>query len=452
MRGRSAGEQIETRLLVLASRPLATPTDIADIHELLAQPIDWTTLVSSAMRHGVTAQAFARLLEVAESELPADVAHASRAHIDHLRAHNRELIGELLAIVDALKAASIDVIPLKGPLLAHLVYGDATIRACRDLDILVRQADVERALDVLNELAYRPYSEKPDLTPRQEAALSALTGQAVLWRPGARAAIEPHWDLVPGNLRLAIDYDGIWQRSRLISFQGRQIRVLAPEDLVLGIAIHGGKDQWSKLQIVADLARAIDRLSALDWSLVLARAERERCRRILLTGMRLVERLMGLTLPSAITAACADDHRGVDALAEAAANQILTDGPTAKSIFEVSAFRFRLHDRWWDRIRYVGTTMLTPREHHFGLVKLPDHLFFLYYPIKVVHDYALLPMWLILKRARAIDAALTPDLPLFPSASPGREERKDPSASPEREERKGPAQREGEGVRVRPAH
>lgn len=400
MNGRSAGERNETRLLVLASRPSATHTDSADIRELLAQPLDWTAFVRSALRHGVTAQAFERLLEIAEPEMPADIAQASRAHIDHLRAHNREIIVELFAILDAFEAASIDLIPLKGPLLAHLVYADATIRACRDLDFLVRQADVERAINVLHELAYRPYFKTPDLTARQEAALNALSGQDTLWRPGARAAIEPHWALVPGNLRLAIDHDGIWQRSRRIAFEGRQIRSLAPEDIVLGIAIHGGKDQWSKLQIVSDLARAIVSFGTLDWPLVLARAERERCLRMLLTGMRLVERLMGLTLPSAVATACADD-RGIDALAEAAANQIFTGGPTEKSIFEVSAFRFRLHDRWWDRIRYVGATMLTPREHHFGLVKLPDHLFFLYYPIKVVHDYVLLPIWLILKRARA---------------------------------------------------
>src|SRR5258706_526618 len=130
MWGRSAGERNETRLLVLASRPFATPVDIADIHELLARPLDWTEFVTSAM-------------------------------------------------------------------------------------------------DALRELAYRPYSEQPDLTPRQQAALNALKGQDILWRPGARATIEPHWALVPGNLRLAIDHDGIWQRSRLISFEGREVRSLA---------------------------------------------------------------------------------------------------------------------------------------------------------------------------------------------------------------------------------
>lgn len=46
--------------------------------------------------------------------------------------------------------------------------------------------------------------------------------------------------------------------------------------------------------------------------------------------------------------------------------------------------------------------MLAPRERHFGIVKLPDHLFFLYSAIKVMHDYILLPLWLILKGARSL--------------------------------------------------
>src|SRR5579863_5261046 len=404
MSGQSAGERGEARLLVLASRPLAVPADIAEIRSLLGEPVDWTALVECTMRHGMTAQVFGRLLEAGPSEVPSDIAEAARTHIEHMRARNREVIVELVEIIDALKAGSIDIIPIKGPVLAHLVYGDATIRSFRDLDFLVRTVDVKRVIAVLHGLGHSPYPEKPPLTARQQAAIDALSGQAVLWRPGAPAAIEPHWTLAPGNLRLALDYEGLWRRSRLIGFAGRQIPGLAPEDLVLVIAVHGGKDEWSKLQAVSDLARAVARFDALDWPVVLGRAERQRCLRMLLTGMRLVERLMGMALPPAVAAACAQD-RGGNALADAAADQMLNRGPTSKSIFEVSNFRYRLHDRWGDKLRYVAATLLTPRELHFGLVRLPDRLFFLYYPIKVTHDYVLLTLWLLAKRIGGVGAA-----------------------------------------------
>jgi putative nucleotidyltransferase-like protein len=401
IRERQNGEPPETSLLVLASRPLVMRTDVTAIHSILAHPLDWTALVSSAMRHGVTAQAFGRLLEVARSELPSDIAEAASAHIDHLRIRNQGLIAELFAILDALETASIDVIPLKGPLLAHLVYRDATIRACRDLDFLVRSSDVERAIDVLSKLGYHPDAKMPNLTGRQRVALNALHGQALLWRRGARAAIEPHWTLAPANLSLAIDYEGMWRRSRPIVFEGREVRSLAPEDLVLVIVIHGGKDEWSRLQSVLDLARAIARFSALDWPLVLARAKQQRCLHMLLTGMRLAERLMGMMLPPAIAVACSAD-RGADALAAVAADHMLRVGPTKNSIFAVSKFRFRLHDRWWDRTRYLAATVLTPREHHFGLIRLPDCFFCLYFPIKLIHDYVLLPIWLVVKQGRKL--------------------------------------------------
>jgi hypothetical protein len=404
MNRRKLAVEIEMRLLVLAARPSAVPADIAEIHAILQQPLDWTLLVKSAMRHGLTAQAFARLLHVAEPELPADIAEAARTNITQLRARNRTLIAELVTVLDALDAAQIDAIPIKGPVLAHLVYGDATIRACRDLDILLRHADAGRALARLGELGFRPYPEAPPLTARQNAALDALAGQAALVNPDAPAAVEPHWALVPGNLRHAIDHDGLWRRSRPIVFAEREILGLAPEDLVLVLAIHGGKDEWSRLQSVADLARAIVNLAGLDWALVLARAKEQRCQRMLLTGMRLAERLMGVILPPAIAAACAADRAG-DALADAAAAQMLQHGPTRNSIFAISRYRFRLHDRRWDGIRYVTATALTPREQHFGLVRLPDRLFFFYSPIKVVHDYILLPIWLLVKAFRTTGAA-----------------------------------------------
>jgi len=402
MNERDAGERRETLLLIVASRPNATSADVAEIDQILKEPVDWTALVQRTLQHGVTAQVFERLLVVAESEVPPDIAAAARAHIDHLRAHNRALIAQLLSVFDALKAADIDIIPLKGPLLAHLVYGDATIRACRDLDFLVRKTDVARIDNVLQKLGYRPYPEMPSLTIRQQAAVRALSGQSQLWRADAPAAIEPHWSLAPSNLCLAIDHEGMWQRSRLITFERREIRSLAPEDLVLSIAVHGGKDEWSKLLTVSDIARAIASFEKLDWQLVLERAKRQRCLRMLLTGMGLVERLMGIALPPAVVAACVGD-RDISHLARAAADQMLARGPTAKSIFELSQNRLRLHDHWWNRVRYAAATMLTPREQHFGLVRLPDRLFFLYCPIKVAHDYILLPIWRLLKRARLVD-------------------------------------------------
>jgi len=399
MRWRDEDAKTEMRLLVLASRPRETPADTSAIHDLLRQPVDWTSLIEGALRHGVTPQVVGRLVSAAETELPPELAEAARVHLSELRERNRTIIGEFGAILDALRRTGIEAIPLKGPVLAQLLYGDATARAFRDLDFLVRRADAERTISVLAELGYREFPDPANLSPRHRTALYALRGQTVLWKADALAPVEPHWTLAPANLRLALDLEGMWRRSQPIVFADREIRAPAPSDLVLTVAIHGGKDEWSRLQSVCDLAHAVLSLSPLDWPMILGSAREQRCLRMLLSGMRLSEDLMGTELPAEVAAALADEPEAAT-LARVAAGRILSDDRTDHPMFEVSRFRFRLHDRWLDRLHYVAMTILTPREQHLGLVRLPDRLFFLYCPLKFVHDYILLPAWLLLKRMR----------------------------------------------------
>ena len=68
------------------------------------------------------------------------------------------------------------------------------------------------------------------------------------------------------------------------------------------------------------------------------------------------------------------------------------------SIYTLTAFRLRMRERTADRVRYVARTLATPRDIHFSLLRLPDALFFLYTPLKLVHDYVLLPVWMLGKR------------------------------------------------------
>jgi hypothetical protein len=69
--------------------------------------------------------------------------------------------------------------------------------------------------------------------------------------------------------------------------------------------------------------------------------------------------------------------------------------------FSVTRYRLRSRERLRDRALCVMRCILTPRVKHFSLVRLPRGLSFLYCPIKIVHDYVLLPAWLGLKFIRS---------------------------------------------------
>lgn len=57
------------------------------------------------------------------------------------------------------------------------------------------------------------------------------------------------------------------------------------------------------------------------------------------------------------------------------------------------AFR-RIHFAYLYRLRFVGSSILSPELRHIRMVALPRPLAFLYMPLKILHDYVALPVWL----------------------------------------------------------
>jgi Uncharacterised nucleotidyltransferase len=150
---------------------------------------------------------------------------------------------ELRGLLRAFAAAQIDVIPLKGPVLAERIYGGGALRSCRDLDLLVTRADFGNAESLLASLDFVP-SARADDYHRQ-------------WRRGT-ATVELHFDV---ENPLAIDFHvaGAWKQSRQSAFEGQPCRELAPEDELLFLCIHGVRHRFERLSLVLDIALAFER-------------------------------------------------------------------------------------------------------------------------------------------------------------------------------------------------
>ena len=70
-------------------------------------------------------------------------------------AHNAVLFQELERILRMLEAAGIPVIVLKGAALAQTIYPDIALRPMTDLDLLVLQKDLDRAVTLIRESGYQ---------------------------------------------------------------------------------------------------------------------------------------------------------------------------------------------------------------------------------------------------------------------------------------------------------
>ena len=139
-------------------------------------------------------------------------------------AKNLMLFADLAKIVVAAQTAGWPVIPLKGAFLAEAVYGDIALRPMADLDLLVKPADLPRAIETLRRLGYE--SEQPFDPVAQQAGFQDMPPMR---RPGG-AMVELHWTLVTPLCGARIDeheLEGIWCRAAPATIAGAPALALA---------------------------------------------------------------------------------------------------------------------------------------------------------------------------------------------------------------------------------
>jgi hypothetical protein len=374
--------------LLAVAHPRLTGTARDTLCAELASDLDWTWLVEQALSHGLGALLCRHLTEMPGDLLPDDIALAATAYSRDQASFTAVAVAELAELVDALAASGIQVLPFKGPVFGAQAYGDPSLRVFGDLDLLIAAKDVIAALAVLERFGYR--SDVADLSPRRLRDYHRYNGQDALFATG-RMPVEPHWAFAPRTLSMAFDPMPLWARAGRIAVNGRSLPCVAPEDALLIACLNGGKEQWTRLSWIADVA-ALMQGHVLDWTTILERAEASGLRRMVLLGARLAERLLDTALPEPLPAAIIADPT-VDQLADRVRHGLFAGSTAAPSVFQFTGFRWSMRERWSDRLRYLSRTLLTARVTHFRSLDLPDGLACLYPAVRLGHDFLALPLW-----------------------------------------------------------
>jgi len=379
----------ELRLLLACARAHTAAGDETAIRQLLEEGIDWTAFVRKTVAHGLAGLAGHTLARLAPDAVPDDIRRAFQAFIEQTRKNNQALLGELAQLIRLLGEQGVEAIPFKGPVLAKQAFGDLGLRGFRDLDLLIRDRDRDETVNIL---CARGYERQGKLTEAQFHLIHRLQGQEILFKPDI-AAVEPHTRLTSLKMALDIDYDGLWQRARRQDIFGNGMLSFAPEDTLLVLAIHGGKELWWDIKWACDIADFIAAHPGLDWNAIAARARAQGCRRMLLVATTLARHYLGAKVPDLVVAA-----EAADPMVEQIVGRILSrweaddpGGPPSNKTLSMD--RLRLHDGFVRRASYVARTLFLPGPQHVPLVALPEFLNLAYIPIGLGHDLLALPLY-----------------------------------------------------------
>jgi hypothetical protein len=364
----------EIELLLCCATTVLDDAGVARIRQLAQAAPDWERLLQLALRHRTMPLLYRHLNATCRDLAP--TAFMDRLH-DHFYLNtirNHALTEELRGVLQLLADHDIPAIPYKGPVLALTVYGDLSLRQFNDLDLMIRPQDLPRAAALLRVCGYE---QQWQFTPVQEAYYLRSDCELLFARARDNVFLDVHWAFVRRYFPLKADYERIGQRLRPVSLGGFEARTFAPEDLLIILCVHAGKDLWERLIWITDVAELIRAHPDLDWTRIVKEASASCARRMLLLGLFLAHDLLAAKMPEEVLLKV-DAEPVIQTLAANIRARLGQHAPLAHPALAEFLFHFRLHERirekWIFSFRFATTT--NPAD--WATVRLPDPLFFLY--------------------------------------------------------------------------
>jgi hypothetical protein len=243
---------VEDQLLLSAAHPILSAERQQRITRLLAREPDWPRLAAGAERHGLGSILHGHLRWLDAGGVPPAIRESLARSARACVAWNLRLRHALDGLLGAFARAAIDVMPLKGPVLADRLYPDPLLRSTGDLDVLVRRADDAAAEALLEALGYRRLPE-----PEQGATYHTrfASGEA---DAAGDVVVEVHRELGESHVSRP-DVEAVWASASRTVWAGQPIWSMALPDLVLYLCFHATKDGLASLRALLDVALLVDR-------------------------------------------------------------------------------------------------------------------------------------------------------------------------------------------------
>lgn len=339
--------------------------------------IDWLQVTNFARNQGVLAIVYAGCSEAERAAMPAAILEAVRNESRDLAFTNMRRAAELCRLVKLLQSWQVCAMPFKGPLLTQTLYNNLALRAFCDLDVLCPNADLAEVARRLVANGYRQTDSlelaRPDVYLRTETPVH-------LMQENSDTLIELHPQVSPRLFAFRLRAEALRRRAVPVTFAGCNMMSLAPEDLLLVLCSHGAKHMWSRLIWLCDVDRLIAVHPQLDWQYVWRQARHIRNRRILLLALVLANHLLATPVPPWLLCEAASD-RHVAWLAKQACLGMASGAVIGP--WQWWRLAARLFDQAADSVRMQLSTVFVPTTADGEAVRLPPHLFFFYYPLRL---------------------------------------------------------------------
>jgi hypothetical protein len=361
----------EDRLCLALARGTFGPEPRAAAEALLSSTLDWTLVLDRLRAQDVAPLACRNLASLGWRAVPPEARQALEAGQRMNALRNDLLMDDLASVLRLLHATRVPAIPLKGPMLADALYGDAALRSSSDLDLLVPRADVGRAWPLLEAAGWQP-AEAYRVAPYDLGLLveSNIEYAFARHRGEFLSILELHWDIAwrwQRDSRAAAD---LWAAARPANVRGEACMTLGDPWQFVYLATHAARHRWQGLKWIVDIHELASRTS-LDWDEVVRIAGSLELTRIVRLSLSVCRALYGTPLPGALPPMPLPRWLS-----------LYPEAPVPAGMWNNALLPSRLLDGPGARLGYLARVLLRPTLAERRLLPLPASLVPLYYALR----------------------------------------------------------------------
>ena len=165
-------------------------------------------------------------------------------------------LAEMRRLLQEFAAAGIPVKVLKGIPLAQTIFGDLSLRATGDLDLLIPEDSILESDRILRAAGYRGLFQVQRFTPKRLAFYRTHWKDIAYENSAIGHQVDLHWrcfrnsEMPGGDLCAA-------KAETTVDFGNVQVTTLPRMETLLYLCVHGTLDGWLYLKSLADIGAAV---------------------------------------------------------------------------------------------------------------------------------------------------------------------------------------------------
>ncbi len=270
------------------------------------ESLNWSLFLDKARENGMSAIVYFKLNKIKKNILRIPSFAFEQMKKDYyLNASKNALIfDELAKVLQSFHRSGLQVIVLKGAVLAERVYQNLALRPMLDVDLLAKKEDLLFLDKQLKALGYLPTDMSIDQVDFTSNYLTSLDYRSSQNSP----SFHLHWHFVNSTIPnesyiKKIRIENIWKEARQTTVAGVETREMAPHHLLIHLSEHALRVTHSlnRLGLLYDIDQVLSfHRGKLDWERLIEDSIEFNLTRMVYLSLSFTSRFFGTEIPESV--------------------------------------------------------------------------------------------------------------------------------------------------------